>query len=388
MGRAVAENGPAALRTTAASFSAASSFARSSRSNARQGRPSGLATAFSLLGFRPASITLAPLARASRAMSLPVKPVAPYMRMCFVISQLSTRPFAWLEQSAYSRAKAPEWRRPRVDGERGSLFPRAGEGIRAARPGERSPRHRRRALVIARNRARPQPLGVATDDERLRHGRLTEPRVKRIERANAETLEISCVAGYDGQAVNVSGGRDHGVFDQMIRPTVHEARPGAERPRVHAQDVVGFGNLLEPRLDLRRPVLILIASDLDARLNLADRYGGEMQVLVSYAFEPSDNRPVRTSPAQLRHDICVEEVHYTRLCGARLRLPPRRGMLSSPRAKSVDSNSFSPGLAARSSRRQSFTGTRTAASAPRFVMTCGPSLRQVSSISLNRAFAS
>src|SRR5271165_1567729 len=99
MGRAVAENGPAALRTTAASFSAASSLARSPRSNARQGRPSGLATAFSLLGFRPASTTLAPLARASRAMSLPVKPVAPYMRMCFVISQLSNGPFAvWLEQ--------------------------------------------------------------------------------------------------------------------------------------------------------------------------------------------------------------------------------------------------------------------------------------------------
>src|SRR5271165_3561538 len=127
MGRAVAENGPAALRTTAASFSAASSFARSPRSNARQGRPSGLATAFSLLGFRPASTTLAPLARASRAMSLPVKPVAPYMRMCSSFRSSPTGYPVWLEQSAYSRVEAPEWRRRRVDGEKGLPLPRAGE---------------------------------------------------------------------------------------------------------------------------------------------------------------------------------------------------------------------------------------------------------------------
>jgi hypothetical protein len=45
----------------------------------------------------------------------------------------------------------------------------------------------------------------------------------------------------------------------MIRLAVHEARREAERSHVHAQNVVGFDNLLEPGLDLRRFVLILIA---------------------------------------------------------------------------------------------------------------------------------
>src|SRR5579883_2973352 len=68
--------------------------------------------------------------------------------------------------------------------------------------------------------------------------------------------------------------------------------------------------------------------------------------------------------------------------------PPREGTFNSPRASSVKSSSFSVGLAVRLSLCQSAAGTRTAASAPRLVTTCGPSRRQVSSISLKRAFAS
>jgi hypothetical protein len=72
----------------------------------------------------------------------------------------------------------------------------------------------------------------------------------------------------------------------------------------------------------------------------------------------------------------------------RRRLPPRVGMFNSPRALSARSKAFSVGLVACFILCQSVTGTRTAASAPRLVTTCGPSLKHVSSSSLKRAFAS
>ena len=153
--------------------------------------------------------------------------------------------------------------------------------------------------------------------------------------------------------------------------------------------IVVLQQLFQPS-SISAPWLILFARDLNARLNLTDRYGRDMQILVSYASEPSENCAMRPNPAQFRYNIRIEEIHrrQTILRSLRRRLPPRRGTFSSPRAPFANSNSLSVGLAARFSLCQSVTGTRTAASAPRLVTNCGPSLRQVSSISLNRAFAS
>ena len=90
---------------------------------------------------------------------------------------------------------------------------------------------------------------------------------------------------------------------------MHEARPGTERPRVHAQYIVALSNLLKPSLDLDRFVSILFTRDLNARLKLADGDCGEMQILVTHGFEPSENRAMWARSAQLRHNIGIEEVH-------------------------------------------------------------------------------
>ncbi len=40
--------------------------------------------------------------------------------------------------------------------------------------------------------------------------------MERVESTNAEILEVSHMAGDDGQVVNRSGGSDHGIFNQMV----------------------------------------------------------------------------------------------------------------------------------------------------------------------------
>lgn len=57
------------------------------------------------------------------------------------------------------------------------------------------------------------------------YGALTRPEIERVQRPNAEILEISNIAGDDDQIMNRCGRGDHCVFDQVIRPAMHEARP-------------------------------------------------------------------------------------------------------------------------------------------------------------------
>jgi hypothetical protein len=40
--------------------------------------------------------------------------------------------------------------------------------------------------------------------------------MERVESTNAGILEVSHIAGDDGQGVNRSGGSDHGIFNQMV----------------------------------------------------------------------------------------------------------------------------------------------------------------------------
>jgi hypothetical protein len=70
------------------------------------------------------------------------------------------------------------------------------------------------------------------------------------------------------------------------------------------------------------------------------------------------------------------------------RQPLRGGIGISARAESASNNSLSVGRADSSSLRQVSNATKTAASTPPRVTTCGPSVRLASSSSLKRAFAS
>ena len=83
-----------------------------------------------------------------------------------------------------------------------------------------------------------------------RRGPLAELPIKWVEGGDAETVEIAPIAGDDGQAMNGCGSGDHGVFHEAVRLAMHEASPGTEGPRVHTENVVGFGKLFQPRLDL------------------------------------------------------------------------------------------------------------------------------------------
>jgi hypothetical protein len=46
--------------------------------------------------------------------------------------------------------------------------------------------------------------------------RLIRSLIEWVESTNAEILEVSHMAGDDGQVVNRSGGSDHGIFNHMV----------------------------------------------------------------------------------------------------------------------------------------------------------------------------
>src|SRR6266550_225517 len=102
----------------------------------------------------------------------------------------------------------------------------------------------------------------------------------RIPSANAESLEIANVPGHDLKSMELSGGGNHGVLDQCIGLAMHEPRPDTERGGVHRQDVPRRGDLVGPRFDVCRLRGILLARDLDARLDLPERNSGQMYIAV------------------------------------------------------------------------------------------------------------
>jgi hypothetical protein len=73
--------------------------------------------------------------------------------------------------------------------------------------------------------------------------------------------------------VNRGARRDHRVLYQLIRLAMHEARPCAERPGVHAQDVIGSRDLLQPCLKLGRFNLVALTHELNACLDFTGRNG-------------------------------------------------------------------------------------------------------------------
>ena len=172
---------------------------------------------------------------------------------------------------------------------------------------------------------------------------------------------------------------------------MHEEGPRSERAGVHWQDVMNLGYLVQPGLDLGRLLGGLVARDLDPGLNLSDRNRRQVKIGVGHALEPSQHGAVRPRPAELPDDVSCRA--GTSLSGELARSTPgAAGPASapgeSPRGEGVRSSSFRVGRADCWRRRQSLAGARTAASAPRLVTICGPSLRQVSRSWLNRALAS
>ena len=103
---------------------------------------------------------------------------------------------------------------------------------------------------------------------------------------------------------------------------MHEPRPVAKRPPIHRKNVVGGDDSINPSLDLLCFRWILLPRDLYTRLKLPNRDCGNMQIVIGPAFEPGDNRPMRSAPPKLGHNIRVEEKHQCRSGKRRRRTPP------------------------------------------------------------------
>ena len=132
-------------------------------------------------------------------------------------------------------------------------------------------------------------------------------RRKRVKGRHAERLEIANIAGHHGQIVHYGRCRDHRVLKQIVRATVHQARPASKHARIHRQNIVAFRNLFEPGFDLGCLGGILFARDFDPGLQFADSNRGQMEICISYVPQPSQDSAVRTRTPQLRYDVGIEK---------------------------------------------------------------------------------
>jgi len=195
--------------------------------------------------------------------------------------------------------------------------------------------------------------------------------LERIQRAHAKLCKITHVSGDDDKVIHFGGGRYHCVLKQVVRAMMEKLRPAAESPSVHRQYVEGPGDLFNPGLDFRSFVCIAVSRKLHSSLQLAYRYRREMKIGIGYALEPREHSAMRASPPELRNDIGVQEIHRVQpsRIGSRRLNRPRAGVGMADRGLSAKRSSFRVGRADRCNRRQSSTGTSTAASAPRLVTT-------------------
>ena len=134
-------------------------------------------------------------------------------------------------------------------------------------------------------------------------------RRERVEQANIEDLEIRDIAGHDRQVVNLGGSGDQRIFDQMLLPAMHKLCPLPEDRAVRRQDIVGAGDLIEPRLDFGRLGCILFTRDFDPGLNLGKGHGTKVQILIGDFPEPREHSAMGTWPAQFRDDVGIEQEH-------------------------------------------------------------------------------
>lgn len=183
---------------------------------------------------------------------------------------------------------------------------------------------------------------------------------------------------------------DHCVFIKRIGFPVYQSSPGPEGCGIHRQDVIGASHQFQPCLDFVGFLCVLLSRQLNASLYFTQGHSGQIELGVINRFQPCKHGSVWTLPAQFGNHVRVKQVSVRHgNCATSRRLArPRAGTIMSARVWSESSSCFKEGRAADCKRRHSCTGTSTAASAPRLVTICGPSRRQASRNSLNRAFAS
>src|SRR5258708_3562241 len=130
------------------------------------------------------------------------------------------------------------------------------------------------------------------------------------------------------------------------------------------------------------------ACALNAILQFQQRNCRKTDLFVPQAANPSDYCSVRLRFMNFRNDVCVEQIaHHSNSTGERRFHFLRGGTMFSKRGPD-NNNSLIPGRDEFCILRHSSIGTRTAASTPRRVTTCGPLVRAASRNSLNLAFAS
>ena len=118
--------------------------------------------------------------------------------------------------------------------------------------------------------------------------------LQRIQRLDLKDGEITSVSRDNRQVMHDRSGSDQRILDQVIGAAVHERRPGPEDACINGKHVPGLRDEIDPSLDLGSLVRVLFTSDFHTRLQLTQRYGREMKILIRRSIDPSDDRTVRT----------------------------------------------------------------------------------------------
>jgi len=122
---------------------------------------------------------------------------------------------------------------------------------------------------------------------------------RRIEQHHPEALEVPGVARYHHELMHRGDRRDHGVLVEGVGLAVHQARPAAEGRAIHRQDVEALAHLIQPGFEIPGLAWILLTGQLDARLNLAEGHGRQVQMGVFDALKPGQHSAMGAWSAQL-----------------------------------------------------------------------------------------
>lgn len=164
--------------------------------------------------------------------------------------------------------------------------------------------------------------------------RLGLERLEGIEDLEPQRPEVGHISRGDGQTMHCRRCRDHCIFVERVRPSVHHSRPGPERRGIHRQNVVCACDRLQPCLDFAGFVRVLCSRQFDPCLNLAKGYSGKVELRVVEGLQPRNDAAVWALPAQFGNHIRVEQVPARHDNGSTERrfARPRSGTIKSLRA--------------------------------------------------------
>src|SRR5260370_21711930 len=109
-----------------------------------------------------------------------------------------------------------------------------------------------------------------------------------VEKLGAEKSEIAFISCGHFESVHASDCSNHGVFEEMIRLSLHQAGPFTEAPRIHRQHVVGSFQLIHPGLDVEVLSRVLRSSLFDTSLQFSHCYGRDIDLVISQAPNPAE----------------------------------------------------------------------------------------------------